>query len=72
MPCWKTRLKNEKEKCHFVNTVVKVKTEPSESTNDNIISKFSESDYETVDFSQSDVMSLKSEPKRSYNKLTVS
>ncbi|XP_076321289.1 uncharacterized protein LOC143230880 [Tachypleus tridentatus] len=50
-----------------------VKTEPSDdSRNDDIICKLIESDDETVYCSQHDVMSLKSEPKRSFNKLTVS
>ncbi|XP_076321276.1 uncharacterized protein LOC143230874 [Tachypleus tridentatus] len=49
------------------NTVVK--TEPSgDSTKDNIISKFSESDDET-DCSQHDVMSLKSEPKEEFQQI---
>ncbi|XP_076326368.1 uncharacterized protein LOC143233710 [Tachypleus tridentatus] len=56
--------KNDEVVKQTENTVVKVKTEPSDdSTKDNIISKFSESDDETVDCSQHDVMSLKSEPK---------
>ncbi|XP_076321266.1 uncharacterized protein LOC143230867 [Tachypleus tridentatus] len=67
--------KIKKEKCDEVpketeNTVVKVKTEPSgDSTKDNIISKFSESDDETVDCSQHDVMSLKSEPKEEFQQI---
>ncbi|XP_076321254.1 uncharacterized protein LOC143230854 isoform X2 [Tachypleus tridentatus] len=52
------------------NTVVKVKPDPSDdSTKDNIISKFSESDNETVDCSQHDVMSLKSEPKEEFQQI---
>ncbi|XP_022244019.1 uncharacterized protein LOC106461364 isoform X8 [Limulus polyphemus] len=52
------------------NTFVKVKTEQSvDSTNVDIISKFSESDDETVDCSQHDVMSLKSEPKEEFQQI---
>ncbi|XP_013789935.2 uncharacterized protein LOC106473806 [Limulus polyphemus] len=44
------------------NTFVKVKTEQSvDSTNDDIISKFSESDDETVDCSQHDIITVKKE-----------
>ncbi|XP_022235437.1 uncharacterized protein LOC106475672, partial [Limulus polyphemus] len=52
------------------NTFVKVKTEQSvDSKNDDIISKFNESDDETVDCSQHDVMSLKSEPKEEFQQI---
>ncbi|XP_076321011.1 uncharacterized protein LOC143230736 isoform X7 [Tachypleus tridentatus] len=66
------KIKNEK--CGEVseeteNTYVTVKTEQSDdSTNDGIISKFSESDDET-DCSQHDVMSLKSEPKEEFQQV---
>ncbi|XP_076326330.1 uncharacterized protein LOC143233699 [Tachypleus tridentatus] len=61
---FKIKEKNDEVVKQTENTVVKVKTEPSDdSTKDNIISKFSESDDETVGCSQHDVMSLKSEPK---------
>ncbi|XP_076321031.1 uncharacterized protein LOC143230776 isoform X2 [Tachypleus tridentatus] len=67
------KIKNEKSdevSQDTENTYVKVKTEPSDdSTNDNVISKFSESDDETVDCSQYDVMSLKSEPKEVFQQI---